>query len=146
VLNGYPVLKSTDFKEVVEKEAWLESTKLVVKPDMLFGRRGKSGLVVLYLDLALVQERLGCTISFSEYGRIKIEENWVKVKSVFIEMNPFTLVNGDSYPLDMRGELDDTAAFKNFKNGEISGSHFHWAGFLVPQKASSIILMKREVH
>jgi succinyl-CoA synthetase beta subunit len=33
----------------------------------------------------------------------------------FLEMNPFTLVNGEPYPLDMRGELDDTAAFKNFK-------------------------------
>lgn len=33
----------------------------------------------------------------------------------FMEMNPFTLVNGEPYPLDMRGELDDTAAFKNFK-------------------------------
>lgn len=32
----------------------------------------------------------------------------------FLEMNPFTLVNGEPYPLDMRGELDDTAAFKNF--------------------------------
>lgn len=30
-------------------------------------------------------------------------------------MNPFTLVNGEPYALDMRGELDDTAAFKNFK-------------------------------
>lgn len=33
----------------------------------------------------------------------------------FMEMNPFTLVDGKPYPLDMRGELDDTAAFKNFK-------------------------------
>lgn len=33
----------------------------------------------------------------------------------FLEMNPFALVNGKPYPLDMRGELDDTAAFKNFK-------------------------------
>jgi len=33
----------------------------------------------------------------------------------FLEMNPFTMVNGEPYPLDMRGELDDTAAFKNFK-------------------------------
>lgn len=33
----------------------------------------------------------------------------------FLEMNPFTFVNGKPYPLDMRGELDDTAAFKNFK-------------------------------
>ncbi|XVF70136.1 hypothetical protein PTKIN_Ptkin11bG0137800 [Pterospermum kingtungense] len=33
----------------------------------------------------------------------------------FLEMNPFTLVNGKPYPLDMRRELDDTASFKNFK-------------------------------
>jgi ATP citrate (pro-S)-lyase len=33
----------------------------------------------------------------------------------FLEMNPFTFVDGKPYPLDMRGELDDTAAFKNFK-------------------------------
>lgn len=30
-------------------------------------------------------------------------------------MNPFTLIDGEPFPLDMRGELDDTAAFKNFK-------------------------------
>lgn len=30
-------------------------------------------------------------------------------------MNPFTIVNGTPYPLDMRGELDDTALFKNFQ-------------------------------
>ncbi|KAK4777837.1 hypothetical protein SAY87_018024 [Trapa incisa] len=33
----------------------------------------------------------------------------------FLEMNPFTLVDGKPYPLDMRGELDDTAVFKNLK-------------------------------
>ncbi|KAK6911689.1 ATP-citrate synthase, citrate-binding domain [Dillenia turbinata] len=222
------VTESTDFTELTNKEPWLSSTKLVVKPDMLFGKRGKSGLVALNLDLAqvaqfvkarlgvevemggckapittfivepfvphdqefylsIVSERLGCTISFSACGGIEIEDNWDKVKTVFlptekpmtleacapliatlpleassflsfkllvicccsrvrskigdfimgvfavfqgkesmpdmasyldfsfIEMNPFTLVNGEPYPLDMRGELDDTAAFKNFK-------------------------------
>jgi len=195
------VTQSTDFNELAEKESWLLSTKLVVKPDMLFGKRGKSGLVALNLDLSqvstfvnerlgkevemggcrgpittfivepfiphneefylnIVSERLGNSISFSECGGIEIEENWDKVKTVFIptgvsltselcaplvatlpleikveieefvktvftlfqdldftflEMNPFTLVNGKPYPLDMRGELDDTAAFKNFK-------------------------------
>ncbi|XP_057739044.1 ATP-citrate synthase alpha chain protein 1-like [Arachis stenosperma] len=110
--------------------------------------------------LNIVSERLGYSISFSECGGIEIEENWDKVKTIFVptgvsltseniaplvatlpleikgeieeflkvifnlfqdldftflEMNPFTLVNGNPYPLDMRGELDDTAAFKNFK-------------------------------
>ena len=33
-----------------------------------------------------------------------------------MEMNPFTLdANGAPFPLDMRGELDDTAAFKSGK-------------------------------
>lgn len=47
----------------MEKEPWLSSEKLVVKPDMLFGKRGKSGLVALKLDFAevatFVKERLG---------------------------------------------------------------------------------------
>jgi len=200
------VTESTDFTELTNQESWLSSTKLVVKPDMLFGKRGKSGLVALKLDLAevadfvkarlgtevemegckapittfivepfvphdqeyylsIVSDRLGCTISFSECGGIEIEENWDKVKTIFLpaeksmtlevcapliatlplevrakignfimgafavfqdldfsfmEMNPFTLVDGEPFPLDMRGELDDTAAFKNFnKWGDI---------------------------
>ncbi|GAA0140118.1 hypothetical protein Leryth_015718 [Lithospermum erythrorhizon] len=207
-LSGYEldiksaqVTENTDLNDLVEKEPWLSSTKLVVKPDMLFGKRGKSGLVALNLDQAevstfvkerlgkevemsgckgpittfivepfvphneefylnIVSDRLGCSISFSECGGIDIEENWDKVKTIFLptgtsitselsaplvatlpletknviedfiksvyalfidldfsflEMNPFTLVDGKPYPLDMRGELDDTAAFKNFK-------------------------------
>lgn len=200
-IKSAQITESTDLNELVEKEPWLSSTQLVVKPDMLFGKRGKSGLVALNLDLAqvasfvkerlgkevemsgckgpittfivepfvphneefylnIVSERLGCSVSFSECGGIDIEENWDKVKTIFVptgtsftseicaplvatlpleikgvieeflkvvytlfqdldftflEMNPFTLVEGKPYPLDMRGELDDTAAFKNFK-------------------------------
>ncbi|XP_010248530.1 PREDICTED: ATP-citrate synthase alpha chain protein 1-like [Nelumbo nucifera] len=200
-IKSAQITESTDFNELAEREPWLLSGKLVVKPDMLFGKRGKSGLVALNLNLAevitfakerlgkevemggckgpittfivepfiphneefylnIVSERLGCSISFSDCGGIEIEKNWDKVKIVFIptgvpltsetcaplfatlpleiknkvgefvkvifslfsdldftflEMNPFTLVDGKPYPLDMRGELDDTAAFKNFK-------------------------------
>ncbi|XP_071736440.1 ATP-citrate synthase alpha chain protein 2 [Rutidosis leptorrhynchoides] len=200
-IKSAQVTESTDLHELIEREPWLSSSKLVVKPDMLFGKRGKSGLVALNLDLAqvsefvkarlgkeiemggckgpittfivepfvphneefyinIVSERLGCSISFSECGGIDIEENWDKVKTIFLptgvslnqeicaplvatlpleikplieefitaiyslfidldftflEMNPFTIVDGKPYPLDMRGELDDTAAFKNFK-------------------------------
>lgn len=200
-IKSAQVIESTNFDELAQKEPWLTSCKLVVKPDMLFGKRGKSGLVALNLDLAqaatfvkeclgkememsgckgpittfiiepfiphneefylnIVSERLGCSVSFSECGGIEIEENWDKVKTIFVptgaclasetsaplvatlpleirgeiqefiksvftlfqdldftflEMNPFTLVDRKPYPLDMRGELDDTAAFKNFK-------------------------------
>ncbi|MCO5610543.1 hypothetical protein L7F22_064782 [Adiantum nelumboides] len=200
-IKSAQVTQSTDFDELVQQEPWLLSTKLVVKPDMLFGKRGKSGLVALNLDLtgvmafvkdrlgkevemggakapittfivepfvphddeyyfSITSDRLGSTVSFSECGGIEIEENWDKVKHIFVptgqslnnetcapliatlslevrgkieafirgvfsvfedvdftflEMNPFNLVNGEPYPLDMRGELDDTAAFKNFQ-------------------------------
>lgn len=60
--------ESTDFNELVNKEPWLSSTKLVVKPDMLFGKRGKSGLVALNLDLSqaaqFVKERLGTEVIY----------------------------------------------------------------------------------
>ncbi|KAL2903307.1 ATP-citrate synthase alpha chain protein 1 [Bienertia sinuspersici] len=200
-IRSAQITESTDLNELVEKEPWLSSEKLVVKPDMLFGKRGKSGLVALNLDFAevaafvkerlgtevemggckgpittfivepfiphneefylnIVSDRLGNSVSFSECGGIEIEENWDKVKTIFVptgnsftsevcaplvatlplevkgvieefikaiftlfsdldftflEMNPFALVDGSPYPLDMRGELDDTAAFKNFK-------------------------------
>ncbi|KNA08135.1 hypothetical protein SOVF_165330 [Spinacia oleracea] len=200
-IRSAQITESTDLNELVVNEPWLSSEKLVVKPDMLFGKRGKSGLVALNLDFAqvtafvkerlgkevemggckgpittfivepfiphneefylnIVSERLGNSISFSECGGIEIEENWDKVKTIyvptgvsftsevcaplvatlplevkgvieefikvifalfldldftFLEMNPFALVNGNPYPLDMRGELDDTATFKNFK-------------------------------
>lgn len=58
--------ESTDFTELTNKEPWLSSARLVVKPDMLFGKRGKSGLVALNLDLAQVAEfvkgRLGVEV------------------------------------------------------------------------------------
>ena len=58
--------EGTDFTELTNQEPWLSSTKLVVKPDMLFGKRGKSGLVALNLDLAhvadFVKARLGVEV------------------------------------------------------------------------------------
>lgn len=59
--------ESTDFTELTNNEPWLSSSRLVVKPDMLFGKRGKSGLVALNLDLAQVAEfvkgRLGTEVT-----------------------------------------------------------------------------------
>ncbi|KAK9838424.1 hypothetical protein WJX84_002886 [Apatococcus fuscideae] len=201
-LSVVHITPSTNFSELRETNAWLVNTKLVVKPDMLFGKRGKHDLVGLNLDfsgaeefvrarmnkritmdkcsgeistfiiepfvphdqefyLSVQSERLGNVISFSEAGGVEIEENWDKVKTVtlntmqeltegklapilgslsmelrkkmeqfiqavygvfmdldfsLIEMNPFALdKDGRPFPLDMRGELDDTAAFKSGK-------------------------------
>lgn len=196
------VREATNFAELVSANPWMTQTPLVVKPDCLFGKRGKHDLVGLKLDylqaqefvtarmnkvvdmdgtvgkiscfiiepfvphedeyyLCIQSERLGYTISFSEFGGMDIEENWDKVRTVTIptgveasserlapllstlppelrggmerfiaaafavyldldftllEMNPFTLdAAGQPFPLDMRGELDDTAAFRSAK-------------------------------
>ena len=172
----------------------------MVKPDCLFGKRGKHDLVGLNLDhlgaqafikarmgrvidmdgtrgaidcfivepfvphaqeyyLCVQSEREGAAVSFSDAGGVDIEDNWGRVRralvptgeaptperlapllaalpaelrpgmerfvgAVFqvfedldfslIEMNPFTLdATGEPFPLDMRGELDDTAAFRS---------------------------------
>ena len=65
------VTEATDFSELTNQEPWLSSTRLVVKPDMLFGKRGKSGLVALNLDLAQVAEfvkaRLGVEVMGKTY-------------------------------------------------------------------------------
>lgn len=44
------VTHETDLKNLVEAHPWLLKTKLTVKPDMLFGKRGKLGLVELDVD------------------------------------------------------------------------------------------------
>ncbi|MGE4547124.1 MAG: ATPase, partial [Desulfurella sp.] len=39
------VTQDTDFDKLALEHSWLKKTPLVVKPDMLFGNRGKLGLV-----------------------------------------------------------------------------------------------------
>ncbi|GFP98815.1 ATP-citrate synthase alpha chain protein 1 [Phtheirospermum japonicum] len=79
-----------------------------------------SGLVALNLDLAgvaaFVKEHLGKEIKDVLEEFIKsVYALFLDLDFTFLEMNPFTLVDGKPYPLDMGGELDDTATFKNFK-------------------------------
>lgn len=46
---------SAFYKSLATEHPWLLSTKLVVKPDMLFGKRGKNNLVLLNADYAAAQ-------------------------------------------------------------------------------------------
>jgi ATP citrate (pro-S)-lyase len=49
------VTSSTDFAELLQSNPWLTTSKLVVKPDMLFGQRGKHDLVGLNLTIDQAQ-------------------------------------------------------------------------------------------
>lgn len=48
------VTATTNAADLLSSSPWLASTKLVVKPDMLFGQRGKHDLVGLNLDFPQV--------------------------------------------------------------------------------------------
>ena len=56
------VTPQTDFKELLKNNTWLKNEKLVVKPDQLFGKRGKNNL--LYINKSIdeakkwIQERM----------------------------------------------------------------------------------------
>nr|APT69331.1 ATP-citrate lyase small subunit [Dunaliella tertiolecta]APT69333.1 ATP-citrate lyase small subunit [Dunaliella tertiolecta] len=64
------VTAATDYKDLLQQNQWLGSSKLVVKPDMLFGQRGKHDLVGLNLTWSqaetFIRERLGRTITVNE--------------------------------------------------------------------------------
>ncbi|MCD6512551.1 MAG: ATPase [Thermoplasmata archaeon] len=51
-LHGKYVLVTPDksIEEAAKENEWLKNEKLVVKPDMLFGKRGKHGLILLNAD------------------------------------------------------------------------------------------------
>lgn len=55
--------RTTNFKDLVVEQPWLETQKLVVKPDQLIKRRGKLGLIKVNTDLkgvkAWIAERMG---------------------------------------------------------------------------------------
>jgi ATP citrate (pro-S)-lyase len=51
-INVAQARQDTDFVALLEEHPWLNQTHLVVKPDMLFGQRGKNDLVGLNLTYA----------------------------------------------------------------------------------------------
>jgi len=188
----------TDLKDLPEDYPWLNNKRLVVKPDQLFGKRGKSGLVLLDASVdeamsflktkmgkkakvgkttgplthfliepfvvhdteyyvAMKMESDGDIIYFSTKGGVNIEEVWDSVSEqripplgdvkfdprqllknvpkkdqeiissflegmytffsrhhmTYLEINPFTVVDGKVRCLDMVAKIDDTAIFES---------------------------------
>eukprot|EP00300_Choanocystis_sp_HF-7_P004038 c13083_g1_i1.p1 GENE.c13083_g1_i1~~c13083_g1_i1.p1 ORF type:complete len:425 (+),score=114.21 c13083_g1_i1:40-1314(+) len=61
------VSPSTNFEALVKAEPWLLTTRLVVKPDMLFGQRGKNNLILLDASfedaLTFIRERMAAQVT-----------------------------------------------------------------------------------
>ncbi|MBW2701603.1 MAG: ATPase [Deltaproteobacteria bacterium] len=189
----------TKTKDLLKEKPWLGKKRLVVKPDQLFGKRGKHGLIAVDKSWAeatkWIEERMnkevevgeikgtlshflvepfvpheaeyyvamrvgpeGDTINLSKAGGVNVEECWDQVGSLsvpvatfltrtavdvevakhfdkedqeligdfmmklyevfvkgqfsYLEINPFTIVDGKVLPLDAVAKLDDTAEFE----------------------------------
>jgi ATP-citrate lyase beta-subunit len=195
-----PVLAGpeTDMEKLADDNPWVYNVRLVVKPDQLFGKRGKSGLVLLDCSydeavkfikkkmgkkakigkvegkleyfliepfvphdlefyIAIKMERDGDHVYFSTQGGVDIESVWETVKEVvvqpmkeqefdtrellkdltipqtklldpfirgmykffsnhglvYLEINPFTIVDKKIKVLDMVAKVDDTSMWQN---------------------------------
>ena len=56
--EGILIESDTNLESLPEKNPWLLQERLVIKPDQLFGKRGKLGLVLLNADFSQVKEYL----------------------------------------------------------------------------------------
>ena len=54
---------TTDFGELLDREPWLKTTQLVVKPDMLFGKRGKNDLLALNVNFSEAEAFIGARMN-----------------------------------------------------------------------------------
>lgn len=65
------VTPGTDFSKLLDANQWLDSERLVVKPDMLFGKRGKNNLVLLNATYPeaqkFIEERINKSITIGMY-------------------------------------------------------------------------------
>lgn len=68
-IRSLQVTSDIDFKKLAKENPWLHDEKLVVKPDMLFGKRGKHNLVLLNANLQgaeeFIKEKLGTEVEIS---------------------------------------------------------------------------------
>ena len=107
------VTQSTDFSELVEQNRWLSQTKLVVKPDMLFGKRGKHDLVGLNLTVAEVEDFIKARMG----KRVEIDGCAGAVNTFIIE--PFVPHDQEYYLSITSQRMDNQVSFSEHGGVEI---------------------------
>ena len=107
------VTQSTDFAELVEQNRWLSQSKLVVKPDMLFGKRGKHDLVGLNLTVAEVEEFIKARMG----KRVEIDGCAGAVNTFIVE--PFVRHDQEYYLSITSQRMDNQVSFSEHGGIEI---------------------------
>lgn len=107
------VKTDTNFVALLEENPWLNKTKVVVKPDMLFGQRGKNDLVGLNLTYAeaenFIRQRMG--------KEVTIKGCTGPVTTFVIE--PFVPHEDEYYMCIQSGRLDTCISFSTAGGVEI---------------------------
>jgi len=97
----------TDLTKVESNNPWMKSTKLVVKPDQLFGKRGKHGLIGLNLEWADANKWI------NERMNTEVLVSGITGKLTHFIVEPF-VPHDDEYYVAMRmGPNSDTLYLSN---------------------------------
>lgn len=107
------VTQSTNFTELVDQNRWLSQNKLVVKPDMLFGKRGKHDLVGLNLSIAEVEEFIRARMG----KRVEIDGCAGAVNTFIVE--PFVPHDREFYLSITSQRMDNKVSFSEHGGVEI---------------------------
>ncbi len=95
----------TDLDALAKENPWLLQKKLVVKPDMLFGKRGKSNLVLLDADFAKAKEFI------KKNMEREVEVSGVKGALTHFIIEPFVAHKEEYYFSISPGRYEDTLLF-----------------------------------
>jgi len=120
------VTPETSIKEIAAENPWLTSEHLVVKPDMLFGKRGKHGLILLNAKLEEAEKWIN--------ERINQEVEVGKTKGVLTHflIEPFVPHEKEYYIAIKTEEEGDRIYFSNIGGIEIEEKWEHVKEFFVP--------------
>ncbi len=106
------VTPDTDLEKLPESEPWLKTTRLVVKPDMLFGKRGKHNL----LKLNATWEEATTWIWEKREQAVNISGVEGRLTEFLVE--PFTPHSEDQeYYIAMRSFRDEDIVYFSLKGG-----------------------------
>ena len=93
--------------------------------------------------LSIVSERLGSTISFSECGGIEIEENWDKVKTIFLPTEK-PMTSDSCAPLIATLPLEVLVALLLSSNLNTSISHIGGTPYLLIRHTENLVTSLKE--
>lgn len=107
------VTEDTDYEKLAKENLWLKNEKLVVKPDQLFGKRGKSGLIKLNVSF----DEATNWIKSQMNKEVKVDKVSGKLTHFLIE--PF-IQHDNEYYIAIKSEREgDKIYFSNFGGVDI---------------------------